>query len=142
MATLIFTGRQKGGFVSGWFWRMCPRSGFRSGGRFESALVPVFVPGEHPNVPSSWFSFRESIRQNRPFGKPPFCQPPKFLVPSMALVAPYRAILRYYCCDTPCRAILFQGGEHSPKMVRYPRLVLSFTQAHLCEYPILQRIAR
>ena len=26
------------------------------------------------------------------------------------LVAPYRAILRYYRCDTPYRAILFQGG--------------------------------
>ena len=36
------------------------------------------------------------------------------------LVAPYRAILRYYRCDTPCRATLFRGGQHSPKMVRYP----------------------
>ena len=26
------------------------------------------------------------------------------------LVAPYRAILRYYRCDTPYRAILFKGG--------------------------------
>ena len=26
------------------------------------------------------------------------------------LVAPYRAILRYYCCDTPYRAILFKEG--------------------------------
>ena len=26
------------------------------------------------------------------------------------LVAPYRAILRYYRCDTPSRAILFKGG--------------------------------
>ena len=26
------------------------------------------------------------------------------------LVAPYRAILRYYRCDTPYRAILLQGG--------------------------------
>ena len=51
------------------------------------------------------------------------------------LVAPYRAILRYYRCDTPYRAILFQGGSHSRKMVRYPPLVLSFTQAHLCDTP-------
>ena len=51
------------------------------------------------------------------------------------LVAPYRAILRDYRCDTPYRAILFQGGWHSPKMVRYPPLVLSFTQAHLCDTP-------
>ena len=29
---------------------------------------------------------------------------------STGLVAPYRAILRYYRCDTPYRAILFQGG--------------------------------
>ena len=36
------------------------------------------------------------------------------------LVTPYRAILRYYRCDTPYRAILFQGGLHSPKKVRYP----------------------
>ena len=42
------TGRQKGGFIKGWFWRMCPRSGFRSGGTCERTLVPVFVPGEHP----------------------------------------------------------------------------------------------
>ena len=28
----LVTGRLKGGFVKGWFWRMCPRSGFRSGG--------------------------------------------------------------------------------------------------------------
>ena len=26
-----------------------------------------------------------------------------------------------------------QGGQHSPKMVRYPLLALSFTQAHLCD---------
>ena len=41
----------KGGFVKGWFWRMCPRSGFRSGGTSECTIVPVFVlvsvPGEH-----------------------------------------------------------------------------------------------
>ena len=44
-------------------------------------------------------------------------------------------ILRYYRCDTPCRTILFQGGEHSPKMVRCAAFVLSFTQAHLCDTP-------
>ena len=38
--TLLF--RQKGGFVKGWFWRMCPRSGFRSEGTCERTLVPVF----------------------------------------------------------------------------------------------------
>ena len=42
----------------------------------------------------------------------------------------------------PYRAMLFQGGLHSPEMVRYALLVLSFTQAHLCFPPILQQIAR
>ena len=55
----------KGRFHKGRFWRMCPRSGFRSGGTCERTLVAgfrsggaseytlilVFVPGEHlPNV--------------------------------------------------------------------------------------------
>ena len=57
------------------------------------------------------------------------------VVECASLVAPYRAILRYYRCDTPYRAILFQGGLHSPKMVRYPPWALSFTQAHLCDTP-------
>ena len=56
-------------------------------------------------------------------------------LPILDLVAPYRAILRYYRCDTPYRAILFEGGWRSPKMVRYPPLVLSFTKAHLCDTP-------
>ena len=43
------TGRQKGGFVI-------------QGGFGECALVPVFVPGEHANVPSFWFSFRGNIQ--------------------------------------------------------------------------------
>ena len=52
----------------------------------------------------------------------------------LPLVAPYRAILRYYCCDTPYRAIPSQGGSHSTNMVRYPPpLVPSFAQAHLCD---------
>ena len=63
--------------VKGWFWRICPRSGLRSGGTCERTLVPVFVPGELPSVPSLRFSFRENIRQNHPFGKPPCCQPSK-----------------------------------------------------------------
>ena len=56
---------------------MCPRSGFRSGGTRERTLVPAFVPGEHPNVPSFRFSIRGNIRQNHPFGKPPSWEPPK-----------------------------------------------------------------
>ena len=69
-------GDKKSGFVKGWFWWTCPRSGFRSGGTCERTLVPVFVPGEHPNVPSFRFLFRGNIRQNHPFWKPPFWVPP------------------------------------------------------------------
>ena len=65
----------KGGFVKGWFRRTYPRSGFRSGGTCERTLVPVFVPGEHPNVPSFRFLFRGTsakspLLENHPFGKP------------------------------------------------------------------------
>ena len=56
-------------------------------------------------------------------------------MPLKVLVAPYRAILRYYRCDTSYRAILFKGGWHSPKMVRYPPLLLSFTKAHISVIP-------
>ena len=72
---LFFQWVKKGVFVKGWFWRTCPRSAFRSGGTCEPTLVPVFVPGEHPNVPLFRFSFRGNIRQDHPFWKPPFCQP-------------------------------------------------------------------
>ena len=71
------TGRQEGGFVKGWFWRMYPRSGFRSGGTCERTLVPVFVSGDHPNVPSFRFSFWGNTRQNHPFGNHPFGNPRK-----------------------------------------------------------------
>ena len=51
------------------------------------------------------------------------------------LVAPYRAILRYYRCDTPYHTTSFQGGLHSHNMVRYPPLALRLAQAHLCDTP-------
>ena len=68
----------------GWFAGATPDFG-------ECALVPVFVPGEHanvpsvrffvpgehPNVPSFRFSFRGNIRTYPPFWKPPFWVPPK-----------------------------------------------------------------
>ena len=78
-----FTGRLKGGFrrysrvvlanVPSFLF-FVPRehanvpsfSGFRSGGTCECTLVLVFVLGEH--------------RQNHPFGKPPFWEPPKNLL--------------------------------------------------------------
>ena len=67
----------------------------------------------------------------------PICLPffLSFALGPKHLVAPYRAIVRYYRCDTPYRAILFKEGENSPNMVRYPPLVLSFTQAHQCDTP-------
>ena len=50
------------------------------------------------------------------------------------LSGPYRAILRYYRW-IPYRAILFKDASTRPKMVGYPLLALSFTQAHLCDTP-------
>ena len=73
-----FHWETKGGFVKGWLWRIYPRSGFRSGGTCAHTLVPVFVLGEQANVPSFRISFWGNIRQNHPFGKPPFCQPRDF----------------------------------------------------------------
>ena len=52
-------------------------------------------------------------------------------------MGPYCAILRYYRCDTPMPHIaryFLRGGWHSPNMVPYPPLVLSFTQAHFATY--------
>ena len=46
------------------------------------------------------------------------------------LVAPCHAIL-----DTPYHAILSKEGQQSPKMVRFPFLLLSLTQAHLRDTP-------
>ena len=76
----------KGGFVKGWFLKFAlvpvfvPREHanvplvpiFRSGGTSEPTLVPVFVPGEHPPKP--------------PFWKPPFWVPPKFVLKKKTLV--------------------------------------------------------
>ena len=56
--------RQKGGFVKGWFWRMCPHSGFWYRGTSECTLVPAFATEEHP--------------PKQPFWKPPFCEPLRF----------------------------------------------------------------
>ena len=55
--------------------------------------------------------------------------------PLNALVAPYRAILRWYRCSTPYRAILSQPSQQSPNRVRYPRLAPSFTQTYQCDTP-------
>ena len=64
--------KQKGGFVKGRFWRMCPRSGFWYWGTSAGSLVPVFGTGEHPNVPSFRLLVPGNIRQNHPFGNHPF----------------------------------------------------------------------
>ena len=85
---LFFTGRLKGGFVNGWFWECTlvpvfvpgehanvPSFGFRSGGTSEGTLVPVFVPGEHTPKP--------------PFLKPPFWEPPSFISEEKGLFPPF-----------------------------------------------------
>ena len=51
---------------------------------------------------------------------------------SSTLVAPNCAMLRDYLCDTPCHAILLQGGERSS---RNGARTLGFTQAQLCDTP-------
>ena len=51
-----------------------------------------------------------------------------------SLVAPYRAILRYYRCDTPYRAILFQGGCTPPKWCDTPPWYL-VSHRHICAIP-------
>ena len=50
------------------------------------------------------------------------------------LSGPIRAILRRYRSDTPHRAILFQGGLHSLKMVRYAPWYL-VSHGHICATP-------
>ena len=52
------------------------------------------------------------------------------------LVAPYGAIMRYYCCDTPYRAILFRGGGgwHPPKWCDTPLWYL-FSHRYICAIP-------
>ena len=54
-------GDKRAVFVKGSFWRMCPRSGFRSGGTCERTVVPGFVLGEHLNLPS----FRSDNRKRK-----------------------------------------------------------------------------
>ena len=53
----------------------------------------------------------------------------------MFLVAPYRAILRYYRCDTPYHAILSQPSQQSPNRVRYPPPLVPFLQRHISAIP-------
>ena len=79
--TTQVTGRQKGGFVKGWFWRMYPRSGFRSGGTSERTLVPVFVPGE----PSERILVPGFVPGEHP-PKPPFSKTTLFVNPRSSLV--------------------------------------------------------
>ena len=69
-------GHERGAFVKGRAWRVCPRSGFGYRGTSECTLVPVFGTGEHQNLPSFRFVEQANIRRNAPFGKPPFCEPP------------------------------------------------------------------
>ena len=50
-------------------------AGSRSGGTCERTLVPVFVLGEHPNVPSFRFSFRGKSAKTTLLENPPFVNP-------------------------------------------------------------------
>ena len=62
-------------YIEKLFWYFLTVPSFRffvPGEHAKRALTPVFVPGEHPNVPS----FGTSAK-NHPFGTPPFCQPLK-----------------------------------------------------------------
>ena len=54
--------------------------------------------------------------------------------PHPSLVAPYRVMLRYYRCDTLCRAMLFQVGWHSPQNGAIPPRYL-VSQRHTCAIP-------
>ena len=57
--------------------------------------------------------------------------------PVEGLEAQYRAILRFYRCNTPYRAILFKKVSTPPIWCSTPPppFVLSFTQGHLCDSP-------
>ena len=72
---------------------MYPRSGFRSGGTCKRTLVPVFVLGEHPNVPSFRFSFRRNIRQNHPLSGVPGVRWDRVYGTNLAQVGPNMAKL-------------------------------------------------
>ena len=52
------------------------------------------------------------------------------------LVAPNRAILEHYRCDTPFQAIPSQGGFAFSKWCDIFPWYLSFAQAHLCDTPL------
>ena len=69
---LRLTRRYKGGFVKGWFWRTYPRSGVRSGGTSERALVLVLRSGGTPERALVPVFVPAEIRQNHPFGNHPF----------------------------------------------------------------------
>ena len=91
--------------------RMYPRSGFRSGGTCDRTLVPVLVPGEHPNVPSFRFSFRGNIRQNHLFWKPPFSCFANPRVNARGCVGP---TFRARFCVSWSLPPPFVPGEHPP----------------------------
>ena len=104
---------------------MYPRSSFRSGGTCERTLVPVVVPGEHQDVPSFQFSFQGNIRQNHPFGKPPFCQPLIFCsfwdFPDCFGTFPTFSGIFPICSFPPSRLINSTCEERSRKGPRHDR---------------------
>ena len=75
--------------------------GFRSEGTCECTLVPVFVPGEHPNVPSFRFSFRGNMQM---------CP---------------RSGLRYRGTSECTLVPVFVAGEHPQKLCFWKTTLLS-----------------
>ena len=65
---------------------MCPRSGFRSGGTCERTLVPVFVPGEHANIPSFRFFVPGEHPPKPPFWKTTLLSTPDFEGPLLQVL--------------------------------------------------------
>ena len=110
---------------------MCPRSGFRSGGTCEFTLVPVFVLGEHPTVPSFQFSLRGNTRQNHPFGKPRFCEPAIIYGVTDTDLNSFR--ISFGVTDTDLALIIAQLLNDS-----FPTLSLTLDQLELCYYAWLK----
>ena len=100
---------------------MCPRSGFRSEGTSERALVPVSVPGEHLNVFIP--SFRGNIRQSHPFGNPPFPKGPFRTKHTTAL----KSVVFCYCRSFLLSVAKPQIFARKPKIFAETRRLASVT---------------
>ena len=82
---------------------MYPRSGFRSWGTCERTLVPVFVPGEHPNAHSFGFFVPGGHPPKPPFGKTTLLALPDYCE-LILYVSSYIMVMQ--CLFTPCQVWL------------------------------------